>query len=54
MQSPTAKAKQLEKAKHLQPVPIQKTLVLLNHFTVSTVQFLNQFVKTVDDKLEVC
>jgi hypothetical protein len=53
MDSPSAKTKLLEKAKKLQPVPVQKTLLMLNHFNVSTVTFLNQFMRTVDERLEV-
>ena len=53
MDSPSAKAKVLEKATRLQPVPVQKTLLMINHFSVSTVTFLNQFVRTVDERLEV-
>ena len=52
MDSPTAQAKLLEKATRLPPAPIQKTLLMMNHFNVSTVTFLNQFVRTVDERLE--
>jgi len=39
------------KLDNLQPVPVKKTLLIVNTFIVNTTAFLNKFVATCEDKL---
>ena len=40
----------LDKTK-IKPVPVQKTLILINNFIVNTTQFFNAFSETVEKKV---
>eukprot|EP00808_Paulinella_micropora_P020900 g32479.t1 len=37
--------------KNIQPIPIKKTLVIVNHFILNTTEFINKFVSLCEQKL---
>ena len=42
---------QLQDLRHSKPMPIKKTLVIVNNYIVNTTRFLNRFSEIVDEKL---
>jgi WASH complex subunit CCDC53 len=42
---------QLQDLRHSKPIPIKKTLVIVNNYIVNTTRFLNRFSEIVDEKL---
>ena len=41
----------LQDLRHCRPIPIKKSLIIVNNFVVNTTRFLNRFSKIVDEKL---
>ena len=41
----------LQDLRHCRPIPIKKSLVIVNNFVVNTTRFLNRFSAIVDEKL---